>query len=251
VLLNKDIPGRSEMVAASMDLINNLHALEIPVLLAKEADAEFVRAMAPDVVVIATGGKPLIPNIQGIQDKKVVLAWDVLSGKARVGRKVVIVGGNAVGLDTALYLANQGTISPEVLHFLAANKAETWETLESLISKGNKDVTVVEMLQKYGKDIGLTTRWTILGELKRLGVKILTGAKAIEVRAEGLQIEKGGKQDLLEADTIVIAAGTEPLGGIKNELGGLVPEIYAIGDANEPRKALDAIREGFLTGLKI
>ena len=251
VLLNSHIPGRSEMVTATRDLINNLHSLDIPVSLSKDVDTEFVKEMAPDAVVIATGGKPLLPNIPGIQDKKVVMAWDLLSGKAWVGKKVVIIGGNAVGLDVALFLANQGTISPEVLHFLAAHKAETWETLELLINKGNKDVTVVEMLPKYGKDIGLTTRWTIFGELKRLGVRVLTGAKAIEVRAEGLEIEKGEKRDLLEADSIVIAAGTEPLDKLKNEIGDLVQEIITIGDAKEPRKALDAVREGFLTGLKI
>ena len=66
-----------------------------------------------------------------------------------------------------------------------------------------------------------------------------------------MEIEKGEKRELLEADSIVIAAGTEPVDELKNEIGNLVQEIYEIGDAKEPRKALDAVREGFLTGLKI
>ncbi|MBW1768675.1 MAG: FAD-dependent oxidoreductase [Deltaproteobacteria bacterium] len=168
-----------------------------------------------------------------------------------MGKRVVIVGGNAVGLETALHLAEQGTIPPEVLHFLAANRAETWDTLEGLIDKGNKEVTVVEMLKEYGKDIGLSTRWTIRGELKRLGVEVITGAKAVEVNPDGLEIEKEKGRELLKADSIVIAAGTEPLNGLRAEIRGLAPEIYTIGDAEKPRKALDAIKEGLLTGLMV
>jgi len=266
LLLNRDIPGRSEMVTAATDLISNLRALDIDILLGRNVDAQFVKDMAPDAVILATGGTPLIPGIKGIRDRKVVMAipgikgirdrkvimaWDLLAGNVQVGKRVVIVGGNAVGLETALHLAEQGTIPPEVLHFLAANRAETWDTLEGLIDKGNKEVTVVEMLKEYGKDIGLSTRWTIRGELKRLGVEVITGAKAVEVNPDGLEIEKEKGRELLKADSIVIAAGTEPLNGLRAEIRGLAPEIYTIGDAEKPRKALDAIKEGLLTGLMV
>ena len=134
---------------------------------------------------------------------------------------------------------------------MAVNRAEKWDTLEILIDKGNKEVTVVEMLKKMGKDIGSTTRWTILGELKRLGVGIITGAKAVEVKEQGLEIEKGGSLKQLQADSIVIATGSEPEDGLKKEIEDMVGELHIIGDARESRKAIDAIKEGFLTGLKI
>ena len=105
----------------------------------------------------------MLPSIPGINHPKVALAWDVLSGKATVGKKVVMVGGNAVGLETALYLASQGTLSPEVLHFLMVNKAESPDTLEHLLNHGNKEVCVVEMTKKVGQDIGNSTRWTVHG----------------------------------------------------------------------------------------
>jgi hypothetical protein len=35
------------------------------------------------------------------------------------------------------------------------------------------------------------------------------------------------------------------------DIGGLVPEVYTVGDAKEPRNALEAIKEGFFIGLKI
>ena len=251
LLLNRHIPGRKDLVSAATDLINNLRFMDVDVLLGTEVDAQFVKNTAPDAVILATGSRPLFPNIKGINNQKVIMAWDLLSGHVKVGRRVVIVGGNAVGLETAIYLASQGTLSPDVLYFLAANKAETWENLEDLINKGNKEVTVVEMLPKYGRDLGISTRWTVLREIKRLGVKVITRARAVAVRKEGLEIEKDGKRDILPTDSIVIAAGAEPDKSLESEVRALVEEVYIIGDAMEPRKALNAIQEGFLTGLKI
>jgi 2,4-dienoyl-CoA reductase (NADPH2) len=251
LLLNKEIPGRKEMVNVAKDLVNNLHALAVNVILNKQVDASFVREMAPDAAVLATGAIPMVPEINGIENERVVLAWDVLSGKAEVSEKVVIVGGNAVGLETALYLGNQGTISPEVLHFLAANKAETWETLELLINKGNKEVTVVEMMNKAGKDIGGSTRWTVMSELRRLGIKVLTKTEAVEITNEGLKVQKESGDDLISADSIVIAAGSRAVEELSGVIRNLVPEVYIIGDAKKPRTAMDAIQEGFKVGLDI
>ena len=125
LLLNERIPGREEILLAAGDLEKNLRARPVEIVLGKEANEAFIREIAPDALVVATGATPLLPSIPGINHPKVALAWDVLSGKATVGKKVVMVGGNAVGLETALYLASQGTLSPEVLHFLMVNKAES------------------------------------------------------------------------------------------------------------------------------
>ena len=251
ILLNRQIPGRSELTLAALDLIKNLQALDVDILSGRDVDMAFINETMPDTVILATGARPLIPDIKGIDKKNVLTAWDLLKGKIKVGKKVVIVGGNAVGLETAIFLAGQGTLSPEALHFLASNRAETWEDLESLINAGNKDVTVIEMLPKYGRDIGVSTRWTIVGELKRLGVKIVTGARALEIKEDGLEIEKNETREMIRADSIVIAAGAVPENGLEKKIASLVNEVYTIGDAKETRKALDAINEGFLTGLKI
>jgi 2,4-dienoyl-CoA reductase-like NADH-dependent reductase (Old Yellow Enzyme family)/thioredoxin reductase len=251
LLLNELIPGRHEIVTAARDLENNLRALQVKVLLSTEADASFVKERDVDVVVVATGASPLLPDMPGIKSEKVVTAWDLLSGNARPGKRVVVIGGNAVGLETALYLGSQGTVTPETLYFLLVNRAESMETTETLLNRGNKEVTVVEMTKKAGIDIGSSTRWTVMAELRRLGVKIMTGAKAIEINKEGVEIEKDGSKDLLPADTVVIASGSKPDTKLAEAVKGVVPEIHVIGDARSPRNALEAIREGFLTGLKI
>jgi 2,4-dienoyl-CoA reductase (NADPH2) len=251
LLLNRPIPGREEMVTAAQDLMNNLHNLRVEIFLGKKADADFVKKAAPDVVVMATGAKPIQPDIPGVGSPHVIQAWDVLRGNARVGQKVAIVGGNAVGLETALYLANRGTLSPEVLHFLMANRAESYETLSALINKGIKEVTVVEMFKKTGKDIGPSTRWTVMAELRRLGVTVMINTKAVGIRQDGLEVEREDVPDFLPADSIVIAVGSRRENALVGEVENLVSEVHTIGDAKEPRNALEAIREGFLVGLKI
>jgi 2,4-dienoyl-CoA reductase (NADPH2) len=104
---------------------------------------------------------------------------------------------------------------------LAANRAEKWDNMELLINRGNKKITVVEMLPKYGRDIGISTRWTIIAEIKRLGVRIISGAKAVKVREDGLEIERGEKREIIPADTIVIAAGAKPETSLVDEIRSL------------------------------
>jgi 2,4-dienoyl-CoA reductase (NADPH2) len=251
MLLNQCIPGREELLTATRDLASNLKALGVRTLLGTQANFSQVEEMSPDAVIVATGGSPVLPDIPGAERENVVQAWDVLAGNTGVGSEVVIVGGNAVGLETALYLSNIGTLAPEVLHFIMANRSESEETVFDLLNKGSKQVTVVEMTKKVGQNIGASTRWTVLAELRRLGVTILTATTAIAVTAEGLEVEKEDETIFVPADSVVMAAGTRSENILAAEIAGLVPEVYTIGDAREPRKALEAIREGFLVGLEI
>ena len=72
--------------------------------------------------------------------------------------------------------------SLQLLHFLMINRAEPLDTLENLLNKGNKEVTVLEMQKKAGTDIGGSTRWTVMAELRRLGVNVMTDARALSAR---------------------------------------------------------------------
>ncbi|MFP3929016.1 MAG: FAD-dependent oxidoreductase, partial [Desulfobacteraceae bacterium] len=252
ILLNRLIPGREEMATAAEDLERNLRAMDIDLVLGREISAGEVRQAEPDAVIVATGAEPVWPEIEGVGGDNVVHAWDLLEGKSTLGRRVVIVGGNALGLETALFVARQGTIPPEVLHFLVANRAEDWETLVDLVDKGNKDVTVLEMEAKAGKDIGPSTRWTVKSELRRLGVKVMTGTRAVRLLANGVEVGQDGEAPyLLPADSIVLAAGSTSSNRLAAELDGRVPELHVVGDAKSPRNALEAVREGFMAGLAV
>ena len=165
---------------------------------------------------------------------------------------MVIIGGGAVGLETALFLARKGTLDAETLYFLMFNQAENFETLQfPPVSAVLKKVTVVEMLKKLGQDIGISTRWTILQDVTRMGIKTLTRTQAKEITREGVIAERDGKDLFLKGDTVVIAAGARPDNRLYEKLKGRVAEVHLIGDAKSPRKVLEAVAEGFEAGRTI
>jgi 2,4-dienoyl-CoA reductase (NADPH2) len=245
-------PGREEFWTAIEDLDSQLEEEGVEVLLETEATARMLKDGDFDVIVIATGGRPVVPPIPGIDLPHVIMAWDVLEGKADpAGERVVIIGGGAVGAETAMYVGSMGTISGDTLQFLLLNQGETVETLEQLSSRGVKDVTLVEMLPKVCRDVGISTRWTLLQDLRNLGIEMIRNAPARRIEADGVVVEVDGEERKLPADVVIIAAGTCPVNDLYEELKDSGPEVFLIGDAREARKAFEAIREGLETALSI
>jgi 2,4-dienoyl-CoA reductase (NADPH2) len=241
-------PGRGEFLIFVSYLKGQMKTLNVAVHTRTEATLGHVDREKPDAIVVATGAEPLIPEIKGIDRPCVVMAWDVLSGKVDTGKDVIVIGGGAVGLETALFLARKGTIDGDTLRFLMFHQAESFETLNSLLFRGVKKVTVVEMLNKLGQDLGRSTRWTVMQDLWRLSVKTLTRTRAKEITDGGVIVDRGGKEDLIPGDTVVIAAGAKATNALYEKLKGRAPEVYLIGDAKTPRKALEAVAEGMAVG---
>jgi 2-enoate reductase len=94
------------------DLINYLtlqtQTLNVDVILNKEATVECVARMRPEVVIVATGGIPSVPEIPGIKGGNVFSAIDLLMGRAQVGDRVTVAGGGVTGCEVAVYLAQKG-----------------------------------------------------------------------------------------------------------------------------------------------
>ena len=251
LLLNRLIPGRQEMVNLATDLQNHLFELGVEVIVGQEVDKGFVKQINPEVVIVATGARPIRPPIPGADGDNVIQAWELLEGQRGVDSPVSIIGGNAVGLECALFLAYQGTLPPEVLHFLVSNRAESWEVIQELVDKGNKEIIVFEMTSKAGQDIGLSTRWTVMAELRRLGVNVRTNTKVTTITSQGLEVEHEGKREQVKAASVVLAVGSQPENHLVEQLQDMGVEIHVIGDAKRPTNALQAVREGFMAGLKI
>jgi pyruvate/2-oxoglutarate dehydrogenase complex dihydrolipoamide dehydrogenase (E3) component len=133
-----------------------------------------------------------------------------------------VIGGGLVGLETADFLAEQG-----------------------------KQVTLVEMLAEAGTDMDPLAKTMLLGRLKKGGVVIHTGTKITGLTKNEALAQQGESTIRFPIETLILALGVRP----NRELAGVLEysglEIHLIGDAFQPRKVLEAIREGFEVGSKI
>ena len=194
-----------------------LQSAGVKVTVRKEVTAELVKEARPDVVVVATGAVPKTPDVPGVDGKNVVQAVDVFMGKAEVGQKVVVVGGRLVGMEVADFLAQQGKkVSLVTLHKLGEN----------------------------GRPLDIEIYRTLRDRMIDHGVFVYPDSPLLEIRDNGAYVVNNRDLLFLEADTVVLAMGMRSENKLAEELKGIVPEIYTIGDCVEPRDAMYAIREG-------
>ncbi|UCF73598.1 MAG: FAD-dependent oxidoreductase [Deltaproteobacteria bacterium] len=207
------VPGWKKDILALVDwLKTQLEKSSVTVHLNTEVTPEYITKFGPDVLVVATGSTPRKPNIPGIESA--ITAIDVLEGVA-VGDRVVICGGGLVGCEIAWYLAEL-----------------------------NKRVTIVEMLDEVAADMETGTRTAILKELREHEADIICNLRMEEIiPGKGiLGVDKKLTRREIEGDTVVLAMGFDPNRALfdgKNKSY----EVYGIGDAKEPRRIIDAIRE--------
>jgi 2,4-dienoyl-CoA reductase (NADPH2) len=228
-----------------------IRRLQIPLFLNTNVDTALIQGKKPDFVLIAEGAESLIPPIPGATDPCVLNAWEVLRDNPLLGKRVAVIGGGAVGLETALFVAAKGTITPEILHFLFTYEAESVERLRELMFQGSSRVTVFEMLAKAGKDVGKSTKWILNDNLKRYGVKVHTGTKVISIRNSTLTIEKEGAITEETFDSVILASGSRPVQFLSQNITSLNIPFAVIGDCIKPGKINDAIHAGFLAATEI
>jgi len=186
--------------------------------LGKEVSKEVVKRLSPDAVIVATGSRPLIPDIPGMTKPLVVRAEDVLTGKARVGKRVVVAGGGLVGVETADFLAENGLV---------------------------ESVTVIEMLPSLASDMPTMARTYMLQVLlPKWGVKTATNMHIREVTDEGvIALDNSWKSCRFECDTVVNALGYMANTALTEALNGIVGELHAIGDCVKPGNLLSAVHD--------
>ena len=198
-----------------------LRALKIDLRMKTEVMPDLVRRENPQVILVATGSNPILPQVPGIDRKNVISACDLLAGKGGTGKKIVVVGGGQVGCETALWLAQQG-----------------------------KKVTVVEMLDDVltaGARIPHMNRVMLLDLMKHHEVEVVTGSSLLEVTEKGAVIvHKDFSRDAVPANTIVLAAGLAPEQGLYRALKDHFPErCYIVGDARAARNIMNAVWDAY------
>ena len=215
-------PGKKDVLKLERYLVNKIEKAGVTIQLGVEIDPEMIDKLQLDALVLAIGGKPKIPPIRGIEMSHVVMAKDVLSGKAQVRKSVLVIGGGQVGLEVAEFLAER-----------------------------DKRVTVIEILDELARGMPAISKLPLLCRLEELGVTILTKAEVKEIKENEVVVRYKGLQRKVKTNTVIIAAGSEPNIEFFNQIRGKISETFLIGDSVMPRRILEAIAEGFETGMNL
>jgi len=204
----------------------------VQVELGKAVTPELIEELKPDVVVVATGASPLVPEkIPGIDKDKVVTAWEVLAGhEACKARRVLIVGGGLTGCETADFLA------------LPTDNMAAAPT----------EVTLLELQEEIALDSMAEPRHLLLERLREKRVHVIVRARVKEILDDGVVFERDGQEETLRGfEYVILAMGVKPVDTLSKQIEGKVPEVYVIGDATQPRRALDATAGGAEIGRRI
>lgn len=222
LLSERYIPFKQDMYHFVKVLEGRLEASGVEVRLNTEVTAEEAAAFQADVVMVATGARPVIPPIEGI-DRPNVVGLDALHHEVpQTGQKVVILGGGLVGSEVAIYLDGLG-----------------------------KDVTVVEMKNDWASDAYFMHKNAMDIYMRDSRIRIYTDTKAKAVTEKGLVCTTRDGEILLEADTVLLAAGMKADPEFVHRFDYTADRVFQIGDCIRPGRVVDAVTTGYYRALDI
>jgi 2,4-dienoyl-CoA reductase (NADPH2) len=194
----------------------------VEVRLGQALDADAVAQLAPDAVVIATGGRVSTPKIPGDDQRHVVSGtWlrERLGGRLGrlvtpqrirlasrlwmpLGRRIAIVGADLAAIELAEFLAERG-----------------------------RRVAVIETRDEIAPEVGPKRRAEQMQRLDRCGIPVNTGVEIERIERKGIRLRRArGASALVPADSIILAGSLEPDTSLFDALRGRVPELHAVGD---------------------
>jgi len=216
------LPPHKQRIHKPLDsLMGQVDRSGIEVVQGEDATVEGIRALEPDAIIIATGSRPIIPDIPGLD--AAVTVEEVLKGRQEVGHRVLILGGGMVGLEVAEFLASRG-----------------------------KQCTVIEALDEVARDMDPISRKMLLKRLDALPVEILKGCKLVRLEDGRPHMSvKGEPLELEPFASVVVAAGSSPRNILPENLGRAGFKVSVVGDAAKPGSIQDAVRSGHSAALSI
>lgn len=252
----KLIPGKEEFYETLRYFRVMLDKHGVDVRLNTRVNVDDLKAGGFDHVVLASGVSPRTPDIEGVDNPKVIGYLDALLGRKPVGQKVAVIGAGGIGFDVSEFIVHKGTsaaLDPD--HFmrewgvdLSVEHRGGIQGMEPEMPEPAREVYLLQRkTSKVGKNLGKTTGWIHRTSLKHRQVQMVPGVSYRRIDDEGLHITvtpKGAEQGedrVLPVDTIVICAGQEPLRELQDGLEAAGLPVHLIGGADVAAE-LDAKR---------
>ena len=254
------IPGKENYFQTIEYYTQRMKESGVHLKLSEEFDVIKAHNEGYHAIVVATGVRPRIPDIKGIQLPHVMDYVQAIDHPDKIGQRVAIIGAGGIGFDVALLLSEQQV--PAVDRHRAycdfwgidLNVKTPGGLIEPRKTLSSRQVFLLQRSKgKMGAKLGKTTGWIHRLTLRKRGVQMYSGVEYSQVRPDGLEVIIKGEKRLLEVDHIVLCAGQEPTHVVPSNLRDLPIPVHIIGGAKDA-SGLDAeraIHEGFELGRNI
>ena len=229
--LAKRIPGKEEYQYTIDYFKAQLAMLGVTIKLKTRPDEMILGRF--DEVVFATGVKPRVPAIPGIEHAKVMTYVEALQGTRQVGKKVAIIGAGGIGVDVATWLL--GDKEDFYQRWGIDLNVKTQGGLKKQVFEKRPSESEIYLLQRkkkgIGSGLGKTTAWIHRLELKQHGVGMLKGVEYQKIDDAGLHLMIDGKPKLLEVDSVIICAGQVEHHDLYDRLHKVGQSVHLLGGA--------------------
>lgn len=210
---------KSEVNRLNQYYKHQMELLSIDVRLNREVTVDMLRSSGADAIILAVGSTPFMPEIEGIHHEKTISGVDALLERKPVGKRVVIIGGGLVGCEIAYGYAKEG-----------------------------RQVTIVEALDelmKIGNVPGMN-KSMLLDAFEYYNTEVYTSSRLSRIGDEGAVILlEDGREQILEADNVIISVGYRSQPSLAAELDGCGAEIYEIGDGSKVGNVMTCIQNAY------
>ncbi|MCL1848460.1 MAG: NAD(P)/FAD-dependent oxidoreductase [Clostridiales bacterium] len=208
VACEEDVPFKWRLKAYIQQQERLLRNAGVEIRLSCEVTPTYLQAQGADVLIIATGSRPLVPGIPGIE--LAACANDVYRDPSLAGSRVAIIGAGLVGAELALYLHSLG-----------------------------REVTLVEQAAAIRSEGNRVHALALAGELRRAGISQRFNAQATRIEKDAVVLANGERTP---CDTAVYATGQEADTEAVYALSGCAPQVIPIGDCAGSGNIMDAVK---------
>jgi NADPH-dependent 2,4-dienoyl-CoA reductase/sulfur reductase-like enzyme len=205
------IPCRGEIADMLPWYERQLAKYGVDVRLNTSVDAALLDSIPPDVVFVATGSVPQVPQsmidrISGAEGIEALMIDDILENGIEPGRTILVVGGDQIGMQAADYL-----------------------------SEGGRTVYVAESHGHFAQKLAANDRWYLVARTIAKKVRRFKNIHDIEIDADGAVrlVTPHDKQALTGIDTIVFAGERRSERSLAEVARALGIETHVIGDASD------------------
>ncbi|WP_288896999.1 NADPH-dependent 2,4-dienoyl-CoA reductase [uncultured Delftia sp.] len=244
----KKVPGKEEFHETLRYFRRQLELGGVALQLGHRVEAAQLIEGGYDEIVLATGIRPRVPAIDGVDHPKVLGYLDVLQGDRPVGERVAIIGAGGIGFDVAEYLTHagdSGAVAPRKFYAewgIDTDYARAGGLAQPQAQPSPRRVHLLQRKStKVGDQLGKTTGWIHRTSLKARSVAMGSGVAYERIDDAGLHITVDGQPQLLEVDNVVLCAGQEPQRELHAALSAAGCSVHLIGGADVAAE-LDAKR---------